>query len=246
MAAAEVPRIANVRCPAAGCGVVFPVPRERLGRNVYCIACGVRLTARPASVDDVLAERARLGRATGRVSSAADARLDRLPFRVVVDNVRSLWNVGSIFRTADGCGVAHVYLTGITGHPPRAEIDKTALGAQDVVAWSWHEGAHEAITAARHDGHRIVALEAGGRPLDEVVWDEPVCLVLGNEVAGVAPASLEAADQRVELPMLGLKTSFNVAVAFGIAAHRISRGLVKSIDGVAPTASRTPGEREQR
>jgi len=153
--------------------------------------------------------------------------MERLPLVTLIDNVRSLWNVGSIFRTADACGVSHLALCGITGCPPREEISKTALGAEEAVAWSYHAEPLDAIEKFRADGFVPVALEAtdGATPLDEFEWPRRVALVVGNEVAGVGPGLLGACDARVGIPMYGIKDSLNVAVAYGIAAHHAARQL---------------------
>jgi tRNA G18 (ribose-2'-O)-methylase SpoU len=196
---------------------VFEPPRGWLGKNMYCPACGVRMTAKPLSVE------AELRRRVDRVPGGRAGDRTRLPFVVLVDNVRSLWNVGSIFRTADACGVSRLVLTGITACPPRPEIRKTALGADESVDWDYRADAREALGEWIAAGYGAVALESGPRavPLDRVRWPERVCLVLGNEVAGIAPDLLERCEIHAEIPMLGVKQSLNVAVAFGIAAYRI-------------------------
>lgn len=211
-----------VRCPAGGCGAVFRIEPRHLGRNVYCLLCGVRMTARPAAVDAALRERQR-ARPAGRGAGVA-----RLPWMALVDDVRSLWNVGSMFRTADACGARELALCGITGHPPRAEIAKTALGAEEAVAWRYHADALEALDAAERAGYVPVALETGGGavPVHDLDWPSPCCLIVGNEVAGVSAALLRRAALRAAIPMYGVKDSLNVAVAFGIAAQALARRLV--------------------
>ena len=111
--------IAQIRCPSPPCSAVFDIPAERLGRNIYCLSCGKRMTARPMESGPELRERER------EVRGGDGADIRRLPVAVLLEDVRSLWNVGSIFRTADACGVERVLLTGITGCPPRREISKT-------------------------------------------------------------------------------------------------------------------------
>ena len=218
------PGTSDVQCPADGCGAIFELPRERLGRNVYCLECGGRMTARPIAIRDQLLHRERT------IQGGPGVAVVRLPLRVIVDNVRSLWNVGSIFRTADACGVERLLLTGITGCPPRAEISKTALGAERSVAWSYHADGRKALAEARRDGYRPIAIESasGAVPLDAMRWPNRVCLVLGNEVAGVSENLLEHCEGKVRIPMMGTKQSFNVAVAFGIVAYRVSRSLIES------------------
>jgi tRNA G18 (ribose-2'-O)-methylase SpoU len=156
-----------------------------------------------------------------------EGTLGRLPFVVLLDNVRSLWNVGSIFRTADACGVECLWLTGITGCPPRPEISKTALGAEAWVAWEYEADASRALEGLVARGYHAVALEEGGEDVDRIGWPDPLCLVVGNEVAGVSPRVLGACSLRASIPMRGVKSSLNVAVAFGIAAHRAARSLAR-------------------
>ncbi len=211
----------RVQCPSAGCAAVFEIQAERLGRNMHCRVCNVRMTARPLAVE------AKLVAQQQRVFGQAGAAIERLPLAVLVDNVRSLWNVGSIFRTADACGVEEMKLCGITGCPPRPQIAKTALGAEQVVGWSYRADPLVALDELRAAGYRPVAIEKTerSRPLDEMDWPERTCLVIGNEVAGITPLMLESVSLHAHIPMLGVKDSFNVAVAFGIAAHHASRGL---------------------
>ena len=212
---------ATVRCPAERCRAIFVVDERRLGRNVYCPDCGTRMTARPVELEARLLRRGREG------AAGAGARLPRLPLIAVVDNVRSLWNVGAIFRTADACGMARLVLTGITGCPPRPEIEKTALGAERAVAWDYAADGQGALDALHAEGWTSVALEtaAGARPLHEIDWPARVCLVVGNEVAGIAPGVLDACRERAAIPMRGAKDSLNVAVAFGIGAYAASTAL---------------------
>ncbi len=151
----------------------------------------------------------------------------RLPLAVLVDNVRSLWNVGSMFRTADACGVRTLVLSGITAYPPRPEITKTALGAEKVVNWRYGADPLELLGQLVAEGYTPVAVETspGAVSLEEFAWPEQVCLVVGNEVTGISPSVLERCPQHVRIPMRGLKGSFNVAVAFGIAAYAAARAL---------------------
>ncbi len=210
----------SVRCPSERCGVVFRPPAGWLGRNMYCPACGVRMTARPIAVDTEL-------RARPSAFGGGRGGMRRLPFAVLVDNVRSLWNIGSIFRTADACGVEKLVLTGISGCPPRDAISKTALGAEQVIPWEYHADAPAALKRLIEQGYVPLALEATplAEPLERVRWPERPCLVIGNEVAGVGAPLLDACSRHVAIPMRGVKDSLNVAVAFGIAAHRVSLEL---------------------
>ena len=180
------------------------------------------MTARPLDVEQKL--RRQELRATGGQGSA----LARLPFVVIVDNVRSLWNVGSIFRTADACGVRELALCGISGCPPRQEITKTALGAEEAVAWSYRAEPLAALHRFVEEGYTPVALETSDRAasLDAIDWPSRICLVVGNEVAGISEPVLDACELHVSIPMYGAKDSLNVAVAFGIVAHRTAGALI--------------------
>jgi tRNA G18 (ribose-2'-O)-methylase SpoU len=144
-------------------------------------------------------------------------------FYALVENVRSLYNVGAIFRTADGAGVSKIYLTGITGTPPHREIRKVALGAEESVAWEYVADSIELVKRLKREGVQVVVLESTktSRPFDEVEYDFPLCLVIGHEFNGVSQEMLEQADRVVSIPMLGAKISLNVSVAFGVAVYEI-------------------------
>lgn len=146
----------------------------------------------------------------------------------VLDNIRSLYNVGSMFRTADAFGVEHLYLCGMTGDLAdpltKARVHKTALGAEDLVPWSYNDSLSTVVDELKKDGFTIVALEQ--TPTAQSLFDRSssitnhelsIALVLGHELYGVSERALAAADQYVQIPMLGQKESLNVAVAFGIA-----------------------------
>ena len=218
--------IARSRCPSPECATIFDLPSRQLGRNVRCPACGIRMTARPPEVAVRLAAQER------RLSGGPGLDLPRLPLAVLVDNVRSLWNVGSIFRTADACGVREIVLSGITGCPPRPQIAKTALGAESVIPWSYRADPREALEDLVSRGHAPVALETSEAAVSvsQIDWPEPTCLVIGNEVAGVSADVLELCSRHVCIPMRGVKDSLNVAVAFGIAAHHAMLALSRAAD----------------
>jgi len=146
----------------------------------------------------------------------------RLPVVVVLNNIRSLYNVGSIFRTADGVGLEKLWICGITGHPPNNQISKTALGAQETVAWEYREDPISVVKELKQNGYKIVLLEQmeGSRPHDQFKPDFPVCLVLGNEIEGVSDGIASYCDAAIEIEMAGLKNSLNVSVAFGVIAYR--------------------------
>jgi len=156
-----------------------------------------------------------------RLSAAEIVTIERFPVTVLLDNIRSLYNVGSIFRSADGARVGELILTGYTPTPPRREIEKTALGATSTVPWRYCTDPMEAVAGLKKSGVRICVVEHtdGSRPFDTLgAGDLPVCLVIGNEITGIRPGLVAAADLAVEIPMYGMKQSLNAAVAFGIVA----------------------------
>jgi 23S rRNA (guanosine2251-2'-O)-methyltransferase len=147
-------------------------------------------------------------------------------FYVVCQNIRSLFNVGSIFRTADAFGVDKVFLTGITGRPPRTEISKVALGAENYISWEYHRQAARLIKQLKAEGVKIVALEqVKGRSVDLNTWKPqlPLALLLGYEPKGLPKQLIALCDEVIEIPMYGKKESLNVGVAFGVAANQIAK-----------------------
>jgi len=213
------------QCPNPKCRRTFEVPEARSGRNGPCPNCGQVITLRPLAVwKQIERQQQRLAAAGRARSSPAPAgRPGRL--LALVEDVRSLWNVGSIFRTADGAGFERLYLCGITGSPPRKEIAKTSLGAEDHVPWEHHAGALEVLPALKAAGVQVVGLEhtPHSEPLTKALargaLHAPLCLVVGNEVTGISAETLAACDLTCDLPMRGVKASLNVAVAFGIATY---------------------------
>ena len=151
----------------------------------------------------------------------------RPPLVGILENVRSLWNVGSIFRSADGAGVGQLLLCGFTAHPPRKEISKTALGAEEAVPWEYWSRAPQACQALREAGYLVLALEQTptSQNLAEIELSSPVAFVVGHEITGVSAETLAQCDGAVHLPMRGMKQSLNVAVAFGVAAYGLSERL---------------------
>jgi tRNA G18 (ribose-2'-O)-methylase SpoU len=143
---------------------------------------------------------------------------------IIAHNIRSLHNVGSIFRSADAFGVEKLYLTGFTGAPPRSEIAKTALGSENRVVWEQTEDIQSLVPKLRSDGYSLIGLENGEniKSINETVFDKPVALVLGNEVEGIEAEVREKLDLLVEIPMPGQKRSLNVSVAAGIAMFVLS------------------------
>jgi tRNA G18 (ribose-2'-O)-methylase SpoU len=157
----------------------------------------------------------------GRPTLAELAGMQRYPLYALCENIRSLYNVGSIFRTSDAIRLEKLYLTGYTGYPPRKEIDTTALGAVDTVSWSRYENPADAIVELKKQKIPLIALEhtSQSSPYFDFQFNFPFCLIVGNEVEGVSESLIEAADAAVEIPMFGLKQSLNVAVAYGIVMY---------------------------
>lgn len=151
----------------------------------------------------------------------------RLPFCVVLNNIRSLYNVGAIFRTADGIGIEKLWLCGITGYPPQSGIAKTALGAEENVIWEYRKDILSLLRELKTQGYQIVLLEQikGSVVHDEFIPERPVCLVVGNEINGISDDLIALCDQAVEIDMAGIKNSLNVAVAFGIIGYHIRSQL---------------------
>ncbi len=148
-----------------------------------------------------------------------------IPVAVLLDNVRSMYNVGAFFRAADGVGLEKLCLCGITAHPPKKAIAKTALGAEETVCWEHDWDAVRAAERLRHSGFQIAAIETGAQAIDLYDWQPtfPVCVAFGHEVDGLRPDLLALADAHVRIPMLGQKKSLNVATAGGVVLYELLR-----------------------
>lgn len=145
---------------------------------------------------------------------------------VVLDNLRSTLNVGSIFRTADGAGVSHIHCCGTTPTPKHPKIVKSGLGAEDFTAWTYDRNALVCVQSLKQQGYFILCLEVTVNSVSvtdcrDQISNQKIALVVGNEVSGIDPDVLKIADQVFSIPMLGRKTSLNVAVAFGIAIYAL-------------------------
>jgi tRNA G18 (ribose-2'-O)-methylase SpoU len=144
---------------------------------------------------------------------------------VLLDNIRSAWNAGSILRSADGFGFIQAYLCGITPTPDQEAVTKTSLGAEDSVPWSYHKDAVKLVRGLRRAGRKIYALELHDRAVEIGQLSRPPgnsILVVGNEITGVDPELLDICDQLLYIPMRGEKRSFNVAIAFSVAAYALT------------------------
>lgn len=165
----------------------------------------------------------------GRISTEAYKDVPKLPVVVVLDNVRSLHNVGSAFRTADAFRIDKIFLTGITGQPPHREIQKTALGATESVTWEYHKSVAEIVQQLKAEGYTIIIVEQTSESMALQNFmpaaDGKFCLIFGNEVNGVSDEVIDLADIALEIPQSGTKHSINVSVCVGIVAWEVTRKL---------------------
>ncbi len=144
---------------------------------------------------------------------------------VLLENVRSLYNVGAFFRTADAVALEKLYLTGITGYPPQRMISKTALGAEETVPWQHTREPERTVVELRAKGYQIAAIETSLPAVDLFDWQPrfPVCVLFGHETDGLTPAVSALADTHVRIPMLGRKHSLNVASAGAVVLYELLR-----------------------
>ena len=152
---------------------------------------------------------------------------EKMPIVVVLENIRSAYNVGSIFRTADAFLLQGMYICGYTAYPPHKEIRKTALGADETVHWKQFKHIKDALDELRAEGYKIYAVEQARNSimLEQFHWQgEKVAVILGNEVTGVEQSTLEQTDGCIEIPQLGMKHSLNVSVAAGVVLWELVRG----------------------
>mgnify|MGYP001829193376 CR=1 FL=1 len=186
----------------------------------------------PVLVDELRAARCpHCGAATAPVGYPIDpdrtaAKPDSAPFSALLDNIRSIHNVGSMFRTADGADLRHLYLCGITATPAQLKLAKAALGAQETMSWSHQKNGVDLAQQLKEQGHQLWAIE--DTPHAESFYDanlaigsRRVTIVFGNERAGIDPGILSQCDRILYLPMAGHKHSLNVAVVFGIVSYHL-------------------------
>ncbi len=162
----------------------------------------------------------------GRISPEESKGATKHPIIVILDDVRSMHNVGSTFRTCDAFAVTALYLCGYTPTPPHRDINKTALGATETVHWQHFSSAVEAIGFARQQGYKVMAVEQAHNSLslNRLNWHtEPLALVFGNEVTGVSDEGLKAADGCLEIPQWGAKHSLNISVSVGVTLWEMVR-----------------------
>lgn len=166
-----------------------------------------------------------------RVSVSEFKDQDKLPVALVLDNVRSMHNVGSLFRTGDGFAVEQVCLCGITGQPPHREIEKTALGATQSIIWHYFADPLQAVEQLRSDGYTIIAIEQAEKSIMlnefEPEKNKKYALIFGNEVNGVSDEVMKSIDACIEIPQFGTKHSFNIVVSAGIVLWDFYSKLVQ-------------------
>ncbi|RLZ12411.1 RNA methyltransferase [Faecalibacter macacae] len=167
----------------------------------------------------------------GRVSADEYKEIEKHPIVVVLDNVRSMHNVGAVFRTSDAFLIEKIYLCGITATPPHKEIHKTAIGAENSVDWEYVQDSNELVAKLKEDGFKIVTIEQteGSVLLNEFKVDssQKYAIVMGNEVDGVQQSIIDQCDTCIEIPQSGTKHSLNVSVCTGIILWKWYEGFMK-------------------
>jgi len=161
-----------------------------------------------------------------RVTLETIDRADKMPVYILLDNIRSSYNVGSIFRTSDGAMIKKLILCGYTPHPPKKEVLKTALGSHESVEWEYVKDPVEAVKKLKSDGVKICALEHTDKSVHYssiAKNDFPLCMILGNEITGVSQELIDLCDFSIEIPQYGIKQSLNVAVAYGVAVFELRK-----------------------
>lgn len=202
------------QCTNPQCRLRIPIDTHN-HQGIFCPRCGAPLEPISAEEESIVG--------TDRFPP------HQLHLEVILDNIRSAYNVGAIFRIADGAGIKHIYLCGITPNPrDNPAIKKTALGSEGEVNWSYHPNAVDLASSLRTRGYHLLAMERKpeavflGEFSTQSLQSQPIGLILGNERAGVDPGLIELSETIIALPMVGSKASLNVAVAFGIAAYWLS------------------------
>lgn len=216
-----MPQFQIRECTRPDCHFRFPVvidANPKAYARLDCLKCGSDTRAATALFAN--------DKESGALPAAKGAIVEAL-----LDNIRSTFNVGAMFRTADGAGLSHLHLAGITPTPANPKISKTALGAENSVPWSYHRNALDAALELKNQGMHLWALESTlhAQSLFSVGNELPghsILLVVGNELSGVDPAILAECEKVVAIPMAGQKNSLNVAIAFGIAAYYLRYGVI--------------------
>jgi tRNA G18 (ribose-2'-O)-methylase SpoU len=196
------------------CGLRYPMQQG----NSFGVRCPICLGGTRSVLSKMIRDEERVIEKPVRKKSGFQA--------VLLDNIRSAWNVGSILRSADGFGFDHVYLCGVTPTPDNEAVTKTSLGAEDYLPWSYHKDAVKLAAGLKKEGWQIIALEEddGAKEISARLKAnrEKSVLVLGSEVTGVDPELLSVCDEMLCIPMRGQKRSLNVAIAFSVAAYALT------------------------
>lgn len=225
------------QCANPNCALRLPAARTTPANRLICPRCKSPLQPVPSQV---------------QVNAAAHARVEKSPLilEALLDNIRSTFNIGAMFRTADGAGLHHLHLCGITPIPGNSRISKTALGAEYAVPWSYSTNGYQAARHLIDQGVRLWALETSPTaiPLFEAappLDSRPLVLVVGNEVNGIDPDILALCEQSIWIPMVGYKKSLNVAIAFGVAVyhlmHAARQKLTIAASGIKIDPQHNPG-----
>ena len=151
--------------------------------------------------------------------------ITRIPVHAVLDNIRSAFNVGSMFRTADAAGIQHLHLCGMSAQPPNIKLLKTALGAHEYVPWTYYKNTVDAVRVLRARGIPVIAVETVDHAtgLFDGALAQPCAVVFGHEVTGISAEVLALCDGAISIPMLGYKNTVNVATAFGVVVYELLR-----------------------
>ena len=170
----------------------------------------------------------------GRKSVEEFKESPKTPVIAVLENVRSAYNVGSVFRTADAFLIEAIYITGYTAKPPHKEIKKTALGAEETVEWTHFPSAKEAVETLKQDGYKVFAIEQVENSISLEKFDAAgkIAVIFGNEVSGVEQSTIALCDGTIEIPQLGMKHSLNIATAAGVVLWEIVRTRIYGINRI--------------
>jgi tRNA G18 (ribose-2'-O)-methylase SpoU len=229
----------ETRCPYPDCQKIWQIDAgshqlthksDHVFLRAVCTVCQRPATLKPLAVLEQIDRKSESLRLQGVDTAFSWQEKPGDNFCAVLEDIRSLQNIGSMFRTADALCLGSIYLTGISGIPTRKDVLKTSLGAEEHIAWQFHPGSLAVLEQMKRLGIFLVALERNSQSVDIVTLrppqlKTPLCLVLGNEVFGVSEEALAACDVVCHIAMQGAKESLNVAVAFGIAVYQIKQVL---------------------
>ena len=209
------------QCTNTKCNFRFPAPKHS-GIGIQCPKC--------KSETKILQE-IKLGMENHYPEEKLQSTIN---LEVVLDNIRSTFNVGAIFRSADGVGVRKIHLCGITPPPTNPKVHKTSLGSEDTVQYETHPNTLTLVKMKKKSGFRIWALEKTSKSESIFKYDisntsQPTVLILGNEIIGIDPDVLNECDNHLHIPMVGLQNSLNVAIAYGIAVYSLTKNFYSNL-----------------